>query len=403
MKPEPAAAQAYLYGFPLLLMDAAARRGTGSEGAIFNRFAHCFDLAETSLRGIVLPNRDLACSVAWLDLRPAPVILTSLPTDSYYVMTLIDAWSNVFATLGTRASGNAEHRFAIVGPNWTGSIPSNCTRVNAPTNLVCLVVQTSIEELSPALDLATLDQRYRLEPTGSETPRREPAPVLSDVDALSAEEAFSRIRDLMIDNPATRADGSAVEALDALRGHEAREATANAVAHARRQIDDVADTQQDGWAINADPGNYGTDYLLRARGARYNFLASAVHDVLCAQARFDTGHLRLTGRNNYLLHFDPWDEPPARAFWSLCAFDDEHRFTVDASAPATIDSREPLARRSNRSLDLHLAYGEPIGDCVQNWLGCPKSEFTLALRLYWPRPSALSGVWMPPNIAALSR
>jgi hypothetical protein len=400
MKPDPAAAQAYLYGFPLLLMDAAARRGTGSRGAVFNRFAHCFDLAETSLRGIVLPSRDLACSVAWLDLRPEPVILTTVHTDGYYVMSLIDAWSNVFATLGTRASGNADYRFAIVGPNWTGSIPPHCTCVRAPTNLACLVVQTSVEELSQTLDLATLDERYRLEPSGAESLRREPGPVLSDVDALSAEEAFSRIRDLMIDNPPARADGSAVEALDALRGHEAHAATANAVARARRQIDDVSDTQD--WTIDAQAGNYGTDYLQRARGARYNFLASAAHDVLCAQTRFDAHQLRLTGSKNYVLHFDPWDEPPTRAFWSLCAFDDERRFTLDAPTRATIDSREPLARRSNRSLDLYLAHDEPIDDRVQNWLACPRSEFTLALRLYWPRHAALSGVWMPPNIATLS-
>ncbi len=403
MKPDPVAAQAYLYGFPLLLMDAAARRGTGSAGAVLNRFTHCFDLAETSLGGVVLPSRDLASSVAWLDLRRAPVILTSLPTNSYYVMSLIDAWSNVFATLGTRAAGNAENRFAIVGPNWTGSIPSNCTRVCAPTNLACIVVQTSVEELLQTLALASLDERYRLEPSGSESPGLEPASVLSDVDALSAEEAFTRIRELMIDNPAARSDASAIDALDALRGHEASAASANAAAQARRQIDEIPDTEQGGWALDTGTGRYGTDYLRRARGARHNFLASTAHDVLCVQARSDTHNLRLTGTKDYVLHFDPWDEPPARAFWSLCAFDNERRFTTNAAVPTTIDSREPLARRSNRSLDLYLAHDQPIDDRVQNWLACPQSEFTLALRLYWPRQAALSGVWMPPNIAALSR
>jgi len=208
------AIEAYLYGFPLLLMDAAARHATAGQSAGFNRFLHCFDLAETCLRAIVLPGRDLVCSVAWLDLRAGPVVLTSLQTDSYYVMSLIDAWTNVFATLGTRATGNADHRFAITGPHFTGPVPANCTRISAPTNLVCIVAQSSVEDVSRTQVLAALDERYRLEPSGTKSLRLEPACALRDVDTLPAEEAFSRIRELMTDNPSTRADSSAVEALE---------------------------------------------------------------------------------------------------------------------------------------------------------------------------------------------
>ena len=404
MKPEPVAAQAYLYGFPLLLMDAAARHATAGQAAGFNRFLHAFDLAETCLRAIVLPGRDLVRSIAWLDLRPGPVILTSLPSSSYYSMSVIDAWTNVFATLGTRASGNAEHRFAIVGPNWSGTIPPGCTRVCAPTNLVCIVAQSSVEDVPKTQVLATLDDRYRLQPAGTTSLPPEPGSALHDVDALSAEEAFSHIRELLIDNPPTRADSAAVEALESLRGLEGREATAIAVAQARRQIDDTSlDVDQNGWAVDASAGNYGTDYLRRARAARYNFLASAAQDLLCAQATVDVHHIRLTGNKQYLLHFDPWDEPPARAFWSLSAFDNERSVAPDVLARAIIDSRQPLQRRTNRSLDLYLAHEEPAGVLAQNWLVCPKSEFTLTLRLYWPRPAALSGVWMPPSIATLPR
>jgi hypothetical protein len=404
MKSDAAANQAYLYGFPLLLMDAAACHATAGQAAGFNRFLHSFDLSETCLRAIVLPGRDLVCSIAWLDLRPAPVILTSLPADSYYAMSLIDAWTNVFATLGTRATGNAEHRFAITGPQWTGALPPNCTRISAPTNLVCIVAQSSVEDVPRTQVLAALDERYRLDPPGTTSLCPEPGSALRDVDALSAEEAFSRIRELLIDNPSTRADSTAVEALESLRGLEGREATAIAVSQARRQIDDTSlDADQSGWAIDASAGNCGTDYLRRARSARYNFLASAAQDVLCAQTIVDVHHTRLTGSKHYLLHFDPWDEPPARAFWSLSAFDDERCIAPNVSARATIDSRQPLARRANRSLDLYLAHDEPAGDWPQNWLACPESEFTLALRLYWPRQAALSGVWIPPHIATLSR
>ena len=400
MKPDAVAQEAYLYGFPLLLMDAAARRATGNHGAGFNRFIHCFDLAETFLRGVTLPSKDLARSVAWLDLRAGPVTLETLHTDSFYVMSLIDAWTNVFATLGTRATGNLEHRFAIAGPNWTGPLPPNCTPISAPTNLICLVAQTALENLSQTQGLAALAERYRLEPVGTGTARLESTCVLRDIDVLGAEEAFARIRELMIENPGARADSAALSALDALRGCETREVTTAAVAHARRLIDDDSETERSEWSVDANAGNYGTDYLKRARAARFNFLASAVQDVLFAQARVDARRLRLRGSKQYLLHFDPWDEPPARAFWSLRAYDEKRGLTQPA-ARATIDSRQHLARRSNRSLDIYLAHDEPPADDARNWLACPPEDYTLALRLYWPQPAALSGVWTPPAIAAL--
>jgi hypothetical protein len=106
----------------------------------------------------------------------------------------------------------------------------------------------------------------------------------------------------------------------------------------------------------------------------------------------------LHGDNQYILHFDPWDEPPARAFWSLCALGEERRFATTGSGPRVLESRQPLARRPNRSLDLYIAYEEPRNG-AQNWLRCPSEAFTLALRVYWPSPAALSGVWTPPAAA----
>lgn len=392
-----AAVQAYLYGFPLLVMSAAARHATDAIG--YNRFLHRFDLAETWLRGIVLPNRDLVYSIAWLDLQTAPVVLTSQETDSYNLMSLLDAWTNVFATLGTRATGNAAHRYLISGPQWTGILPPACAHIVSPTNLACIVAQTWLDNVSQTHDLASLDDRYHLEPLGDETLRLEPASVLRDVDALSAQAAFARIRELMLDNPSARADGDAVEALAVLSGHEGGEPATTAVAQARAMIDEIPDgDDSNGWTINVDAGEYGTDYLRRARAARCDFLANTVQDLLCAQTRVDSRGMPLHGDNQYILHFDPWDEPPARAFWSLCALGEERRFATTGSGPRVLESRQPLARRPNRSLDLYIAHEEPRNG-AQNWLRCPSEAFTLALRVYWPSPAALSGVWTPPAAA----
>ena len=225
MKPDPVAAQAYLYGFPLLLMDAAARRGTGSAGAVLNRFTHCFDLAETSLGGVVLPSRDLASSVAWLDLRRAPVILTSLPTNSYYVMSLINAWSNVFATLGTRAAGNAENRFRHRRPKLDRFYPVKLyARLRSDEPCVYRRANVRGRALCPRNPwLASLDERYRRQNhEGSESPRPRAPRAVSGASTRLAQRWCSPASRLMIEpfgRPLRRS--KAVDALDALRGHEA--------------------------------------------------------------------------------------------------------------------------------------------------------------------------------------
>ena len=73
------------------------------------------------------PNFDTLYSVAWLDLRREPMVLslpdTTGPDGRYYLMPMLDMWSNVFASPGTRTTGRAAGRYAITAPGWTGTLP----------------------------------------------------------------------------------------------------------------------------------------------------------------------------------------------------------------------------------------------------------------------------------------
>ena len=42
----------------------------------------------------------------------------------------------------------------------------------------------------------------------------------------------------------------------------------------------------------------------------------------------------------------------------------------------------------------------PVEDDV-NWLPAPAGGFRLSMRLYWPKPSVLRGVWGPPPLERL--
>src|SRR5258708_35452117 len=78
------------------------------------------------LKEVTAPNADTLYSLAWLDLAQGPWIL-QVPDEHgrYYLMPMLDAWTNVFADPGTRTTGTGAGEFAIVGPGWRGELPAN--------------------------------------------------------------------------------------------------------------------------------------------------------------------------------------------------------------------------------------------------------------------------------------
>ena len=119
------AAQAYVYGFPLVfdLQQVArfTRVGMGSVPPVpFNRFSHAANLAGPGDRFVSI-NNDTVYSIAQLDLKGGPVLLR-VPDAAgrYYVLQFIDAWTNNFAYVGRRATGTGAGSFLIVPPGWPG-------------------------------------------------------------------------------------------------------------------------------------------------------------------------------------------------------------------------------------------------------------------------------------------
>jgi hypothetical protein len=71
----------------------------------------------------VRPNADTLYSISWLDLSSEPVILSAPDTNGrYYLVQLMDAWTNTFAVPGTRTTGNKAGNFGIIGPGFVAKI-----------------------------------------------------------------------------------------------------------------------------------------------------------------------------------------------------------------------------------------------------------------------------------------
>src|SRR5262245_9587779 len=75
-----AGAEAFVFGFPLLLATATMREATNVVASVggrapINRFAHLDSFPDPSLRAIVASNANTLYSMAWLDLAPEPIVL----------------------------------------------------------------------------------------------------------------------------------------------------------------------------------------------------------------------------------------------------------------------------------------------------------------------------------------
>eukprot|EP01034_Spumella_vulgaris_P009741 gene9741-12359_t len=100
--------EAYTYAYPLVLMETTRRVSTnaGSPGRLrapVNHFANMKTYPDASFKDVVRPNADTLYSSMWFDVGKEPLVLTLPNTQGrYHVIPLMDMWTDVFATLGTR-------------------------------------------------------------------------------------------------------------------------------------------------------------------------------------------------------------------------------------------------------------------------------------------------------------
>jgi hypothetical protein len=83
------------------------------------------ELANASFTVIVTPNTDTLYCQVQMDLKNEPVVIVVPPisADRYYTFQFLDAYTNDYAYLGTRATGTNGGTYLIAGPDWNGQVP----------------------------------------------------------------------------------------------------------------------------------------------------------------------------------------------------------------------------------------------------------------------------------------
>ena len=115
---------------------------------------------------MIRPNADTLYTSGWLDLGRQPIVV-HVPdtTGRYYLIPMYDAYTNEFASIGTRTTGVAAGDYAVVGPNWSGVPPPGLSGViQAPTNTVWALGRTLVRGPSDLAAAVALTKLYALTP-----------------------------------------------------------------------------------------------------------------------------------------------------------------------------------------------------------------------------------------------
>ncbi len=385
-----------------------------------------------TFKDVITPNADTPYSMAGLDLRSEPMVL-SVPAikDRYYVMQLEDLFGMNEHFVGTRATGTDPGTYLIAGPNWDGETPEGIDAVlRNETNLVFLIGRTQIFGPHDVEATGRVMSSYDLRPLsvylGTEPVAALPYdwPVWDD--AASRDERFITYANglLPLCQP-THPDEVEIMArfariglapgepfdVDAL-DQGARAALKAGVDVARTLLAETSENigeKVNGWT-NTDPFGdrefYAGDYMLRAVGAMVGWGGNDKVEAFYPMARTDADGAPFDGTKRYRLTFDTL--PPAKAFWSVTMYNTEYDGTAGFFVENPIgrylinSTTEGLAYGEDGSLAITIQDDEPTDPAERaNWLPAPDDAFSLALRLYSPAQSALDGTWTPPPVIRL--
>jgi hypothetical protein len=424
--------EAYIYFYPLVTMDVTrlhTAAGTTTANDFANRFFHFRTFPPANFRAVVRPNFDTLYSSAWLDLTKEPMIVSVPDTAGrYYLLPMLDMWSDVFAAPGKRTSGTEAAQFAVVAPGWSGSLPAGVRRIDAPTPNVWIIGRTqtngpqdyeAVHKVQDGYTITPLSQWGQAQapiqaPIGPNLRSTAPSP-LAQVNSMQPLAYFKYAVELMKLNAPHITDWSIVERLKRIgievgKSYEPEQldptiqdaltrAAGDGLKAMRAKLPTLA-RSVNGWQMNTDTmGVYGDYYLKRAVVASVLLAANQPEDAVYPLIVSDADGNPPTGDHNYVLHFSKEALPPVHAFWSLTMYDAEGFPVANPINRFALGDRDTLKYSADGSLDLYVQHGDPGADRAANWLPSPSSgALGLTLRLYAPEAAVLNGSWAPPPL-----
>ncbi|MBV9717407.1 MAG: DUF1254 domain-containing protein [Solirubrobacterales bacterium] len=419
--------EAFVYLYPLVTMEVARRQAIDLPADAFpgcgpsNEFHHQREFPPADSGADVRANFDALYCHAWLDLTAGPVIVAMPDTHGrYYLLQMLDMWTDAFAAPGKRTTGTAAQRHLIIGPGRTGPAPDGIPVIKAPTPYVWIVGRIQTDGPYDYEFVHSLQDEMRIQRLAP-TPAHEVDPdrdEISDpvevVSTMGAREFFAYAARALAQNRPHLTDFSVLARIARLGivpgkqwdaagfgNDDLREIEAGAAA-ALEDITAAVPTigsETNGWTTFSDiAGVYGNQYFERAVVTAAGLGANPVEDALCALLLTDGDGDPVVGEHDYVLHFDADQLPPVDAFWSLTMYDAEGFPVPNEISRVALGDRDPLTYNSDGSLGVYIQHQNPRGVRESNWLPSQPGGMGAMLRLYAPNAEVLDGRWRPPPV-----
>ena len=426
------ATDAYIFGYPLVTMEMTRRVITNVAEPVGTRapMGQIIKLREypnPSFRDVTAPNADTLYTTAFFDVGQEPWVL-SIPDmkGRYFLMPMLDGWTNVFQVPGKRTTGTGAQTYAITGPGWKGSLPAGVKEYKSPTNIVWLLGRiyctgtpedyAAVHKLQDEFKLVPLSSYGKpyTPPAGKVDPSIDMKMSVRDqVNRMDAVSYFTLLCELMKRNPPAAADAPYLAGFARIgivpgQSFDASKLKADFV----KRVPEVgfdrtmlqfktnkAIKDENGWAFTTKTGIYGTDYLMRALITAIGLGANRPQDAVYPTSKADADGRKYNGANKYVVRFPKGHLPPVDGFWSLTMYDSGYFFVNNPLNRYSISPRQNLKTNPDGSTDIYIQKDSPGKDKEANWLPSPPDDFILMLRMYWPqekRPSIINGTWTIP-------
>lgn len=428
--------QAYLYLYPWLYLPEIRYEWIGEDMAL-NQFHSNKTLVDASYRNGGSPNNDTQYSIAFLDLRNGPVVVSHPDLgERYFTFEIASMTSDNFAYIGTRTTGNKAGDFLIAGPGWDGKIPnglklptqSKGTKAMglpaiSPTPFALLIGRTAVKDLGELEKVNALIDTYSIQPLANWL-KDEPfiakdknvwKPFDRNSDPLAD---WKTINKALEENPPLEQNRSIIllfktigigPGIDVTKQDSlilkglARAANDGRVFVNKAIQGGAFGTTINGWSFPKNTigsAGYLDDLFTRAMQCLGGIIANDPEEAMYPNTFFDSEGNFLDGSNNYTITFQEDNLPQVSQFWSLTLYDETFNYTDNPLNKYNISSlRDKFSVSDDGTITFYIQHESPGEDKESNWLPAPASgKIFLILRAYGPGENLLNQTWKIPGI-----
>ncbi|RJG00037.1 DUF1254 domain-containing protein [Noviherbaspirillum saxi] len=379
------------------------------------------------------PNVDTPYSNLGLDLRAEPMVLTvpAVEKTRYYSVEVNDLFTFISGYFGTRTTGNGAGNYLVAGPGWKGKVPKGIKAViRSETELAYIFYRTQLFKADDIENVKKIQAGYKVQPLSAFLGKLAPAaaPAIDFIKPLGKEQQRSSLEFFNVLNfvlqfgPTHPSEQALMERFAKLGigadktfdvqalSPEMRKAIEDGIADAWLEFAALEKRVITGEVTSGDVlgsrAYLKNNYLYRMRGTLAGIWGLSKEEAIYPAYYADSTGQRLNGvGNRYTLRFAPGQLPPVNAFWSLTMYELPSRLLVANSLNRYLINSPmlpDLKRDADGGITLYVQQESPGEDKESNWLPAPNGPFVAALRLYVPKPEALSGEWKQPPMQRIN-